>query len=128
MRKTVYTLTMVCLILIPSEGLLQAQMKEGITKPEMMFGDVSRTGSPFSKDPHVIYFGGRYLMYYSIPPYSDKSNPVQGWGIGIAESIDLVNWKKTGEISPSAAYESKGLCAPCALVIHGEVNFLISPD
>ena len=63
MRKTVHTLTLVCLILIPAEGLLQAQMKEGMTKPEMMFGDVSRTGSPFSKDPHVIYFRGRYLMY-----------------------------------------------------------------
>ncbi len=122
MRKTVHTLTLVCLILIPAEGLLQAQMKEGMTKPEMMFGDVSRTGSPFSKDPHVIYFRGRYLMYYSIPPYSDKSNPVQGWGIGIAESTDLVNWRKTGEISPSAAYESKGLCAPCALIINGRVN------
>jgi len=33
MRKTVHTLTLVCLILIPAEGLLQAQMKEGMTKP-----------------------------------------------------------------------------------------------
>ncbi len=39
----------------------------------MMFGDTSRTGSPFSKDPHVIFFNGRYLMYYSIASYKDKS-------------------------------------------------------
>jgi len=90
--------------------------------PEMMFGDTSRTGSPFSKDPHVIYFGSRYMMYYSIQPYKDKSNPVKGLGIGIAESTDLVTWKKIGEITPAAEYESKGLCAPCALVIDGKVH------
>ncbi len=57
----------------------------------MYFGDTTRTGIPFSKDPHVTSFGGRYLMYYSIQPYRDKDNPVSGWGIGIAESRDLVN-------------------------------------
>lgn len=122
MRKLVQTVALVCFVLISAEGFLPAQGKEEMIKSDMMYGDVSRTGSPFSKDPHVIYFGGRYLMYYSIPPYSDKSNPVQGWGIGIAESSDLVNWRKTGEISPSAAYENKGLCAPCAIVIDGRVN------
>ena len=90
--------------------------------PVMMFGDTSRTGTPFSKDPHVISFGGRYLMYYTVRPYKDLSNPVQGFGIGIAESRDLVNWAKIGEISPSADYESKGLCAPCARVIDGKVH------
>lgn len=88
----------------------------------MYFGDTSRTGVPFSKDPHVISFGGRYLMYYSIQPYRDKDHPVSGWGIGIAESRDLVNWQKTGEIIPAADYESKGLCAPCARVINGRVH------
>jgi sucrose-6-phosphate hydrolase SacC (GH32 family) len=88
----------------------------------MMFGDTSRTGKPFSKDPHVIVFGGRYLMYYSIQPFSDPSNPVKGWGIGIAESSDLVNWKKISEMVPSADYEAKGLCAPGALVIDKRVH------
>ncbi len=92
------------------------------TRPEMMFGDTTRTGAPFSKDPHVIKFEGRYLMYYSIRPYKDTSNPVQGWGIGIAESTNLNHWEKCGEISPSAEYESKGLCAPCAIVIDGKVH------
>lgn len=88
----------------------------------MHFGDTSRTGTPFSKDPHVISFGGRYLMYYSIQAYRDKDNPVPGWGIGIAESRDLVNWQKTGEIVPAADYEAMGLCAPCARVINGRVH------
>jgi len=88
----------------------------------MLFGDTSRTGTPFSKDPHVISFGGRYLMYYSIQPYSDKNNPVKGWGIGIAESMDLIKWRKTGEIVPAADYEANGICAPCARVINGRVH------
>jgi beta-1,2-mannobiose phosphorylase / 1,2-beta-oligomannan phosphorylase len=90
--------------------------------PVMMFGDTTRTGSPFSKDPHVIRFGESYLMYYTVRPYKDVSNPVKGLGIGIAESRDLVNWKKIGEITPSAGYESNGLCAPCARVIDGRVH------
>lgn len=66
----------------------------------MMFGDTTRKGIPFSKDPHVIKFKEKYIMYYSVPPYSNKSNPIKGWGIGIAESNDLINWRKIGEIIP----------------------------
>jgi len=90
--------------------------------PEMYFGDTSRIGVPYAKDPYVINFQRRYLMYYSIPPYKDNSNPVQGWGIGVAESRDLNKWTKVGEIVPEGEYEKKGLCAPCALVIDGKVN------
>lgn len=89
---------------------------------KMMFGDTSRTGVPYSKDPHVIKFENRYLMYFSIPPYKDKSNPIQGWNIGIAESNDLIHWEKIAEITPKGEYESKGLCAPCARVIDGKVH------
>lgn len=92
------------------------------SQQKMMFGDTSRKGVPYSKDPHVIKFGNRYLMYFSIPPFADKSNPIQGWNIGIAESTDLINWTKTAEITPAGGVESKGLCAPCALVIRGKVH------
>jgi len=101
---------------------LHAQPQPAGTDPKMMFGDVSRTGTPFSKDPHVIKFRGRYLMYYSIPQHRDVTNPVKGWGIGIAESRDLTCWEKIGEIIPSADYEEKGICAPCARVIKGKVH------
>lgn len=90
--------------------------------PQMMFGDTTRTGLPFCKDPHVIHCKGRYLMYYSLPPY--KNNPQSGWNIGIAESQDLIHWNKIGEITPTpeADYEKKGICAPGALVRNGMVH------
>ena len=66
--------------------------------PKMMFGDTSRIGIPFAKDPHVIKFKGRYLMYYSIPAYLDKSNPIPGWGVGMAASKDVQKWHKVAEV------------------------------
>ena len=91
-------------------------------RPAMMFGDTSRIGVPYSKDPHVVNFKGNYLMYYSIPPL--KGDPSSGWNIGIARSKDLNNWTKVGEITPApgADYEKKGLCAPGALVKDGKVH------
>ncbi len=90
--------------------------------PRMMYGDTTRIGLPHCKDPHVVNFKGRYLMYYSLPPYRD--NPQSGWNIGIAESHNLVDWVKVGEITPApgAEYEEKGLCAPGALVRDGVVH------
>lgn len=113
MPKPICLLLLFQLILFP----IHSQKTE-----KMMFGDTSRTGIPFSKDPHVVDFKGRYLMYYSIPP--EKGNPNSGWNIGIAESKDLIHWEKIGEITPQAdaEYEKKGLCAPGALVKDGQVN------
>ena len=91
---------------------------------QMMFGDSFRDGIPFAKDPHVISFGGRYLMYYSVRGYNDKAGISHGWGVGVAESKDLKNWKRIGEVNtdPEATYEAKGFAAPCALVIDGKVH------
>jgi len=36
--------------------------------PALKWGDTSMTGRSFSKDPDVIRFQGRYLMYFSMPP------------------------------------------------------------
>lgn len=85
----------------------------------MMFADSSRTGVPFSKDPHVLKFNGRYFLYFSIPPKKDGST---GWGIGIAESKDLTVWKKTGEINPTQPAEEKGICAPGGFVEGGKIH------
>lgn len=91
--------------------------------PRMMFSDSSRIGAPYAKDPHVIKFKGRYLMYYSIPGKKTSDSWV-GWGIGVAESSNLIDWKKIGEINPlkNADYEQKGICAPSAIVIKGKVH------
>lgn len=59
-------------------------------QPRMMYEDTSRRGVPFSKDPHVVNFQGRYLMYYTLPPRLDylvlvltlASHPVKIWLIG----------------------------------------------
>lgn len=112
----------ICTLLTIS--ILVAVFTGSAQKTAMMFGDTKRLGVPFAKDPHVIKFEGRFLMYYSVPGYTDKTGKLHGWGIGIAESKDLVNWKRTGEVNtdPAAAYESKGMAAPCALVIGRKVH------
>jgi beta-1,2-mannobiose phosphorylase / 1,2-beta-oligomannan phosphorylase len=122
MGKMKFRTATIFIFLFFFSAFTSAQTKIAGKQPGMLFGDTTRTGLPFSKDPYVIRFHNRYLMYYSIPPYKDRSNPVQGWGIGIAESSDLYNWKHKGEINPDGDYEKKGLAAPCALVINDQVH------
>jgi len=84
-------------------------------RPSMYYADTSY-GRPFAKDPDVEWFQGRYLMYYSMNRGED------GFAVGIAESNDLVNWTKIGEVPPAADYESKGLAAPAAMVRDGRLH------
>ncbi len=91
----------------------------------MKWADSSRLGRSLSKDPNVIEFGGRYLMYFSLPPFDPKlapANAPSGWSVGIAESRDLLNWKKVGELWPEQECEKKGLCTPSAIVLDGKVH------
>ena len=110
MRNLLYLL----LLLLSANVMAQSSKQE----PKMKFGDTSRLGRPFSKDPHVVNFKGKYLMYCSTPP-NDK---FKGWGIGIAESNDLTNWKPIDHIAAEYDYEAKGLCAPGALVRNDTVH------
>jgi predicted GH43/DUF377 family glycosyl hydrolase len=91
---------------------------------KMMFSDSLRDGIPFAKDPYVIRFEGRFLMYYSVHGYTDKLGNPHGWGVGIAESSDLKNWKRIGEVNTDqgATCEAKGIAAPCSLVADGKVQ------
>ena len=109
--KNIVKIGLACLLYSSSIGLLWAQ--------QMMFADSSRLGRPFSKDPHVVDFGGRYLMYFSVPPIPDQAG---GWGIAIAESDDLIHWEYVGEIEATERYEKNGFCAPGALVKDGKVH------
>jgi len=84
-------------------------------RPRMYYTDESYDRS-FAKDPDVVKFNGRYLMYYSIHRGKD------GLAIGIAQSDNLTDWKKVGEILPAADYERKGLAAPGAMVRDGKVH------
>jgi len=87
-------------------------------KETMMFADSSRRGVPFSKDPHVIRFGGRYLLYSSLPGINGSNV----WEIGIAESNDLIHWRTSGIIQVQEPYEKNGICAPCVIVKDGKVH------
>ncbi|MEJ7560076.1 MAG: family 43 glycosylhydrolase [Pedobacter sp.] len=92
------------------------------TKPKMYFTDTSESNIHIAKDPIVVKFRGRYLMYYSKQTFQNERDGMQGWNIGIAQSKDLYTWKKVAEITPKASYEQKGLCAPGAIVKDGKVH------
>lgn len=80
--------------------------------PEMHYGDTDIVGRPYSKDPYVIFFKGKYWMYYSVPDELKKE-----WYIGVATSLDLINWDKVGNIKgQKGTVEEKGICAPSALI------------
>ncbi len=109
--------------LIIAAGALFAIHAE--TLPEMKWADTTRLGKPYSKDPSVVRFRDRYLMYFSLPPFDPKlapTNAPKGWSIGIAESRDLSGWKKVAELWPEQQCDRNGLCAPGALVLEGRVH------
>jgi predicted GH43/DUF377 family glycosyl hydrolase len=87
-------------------------------KPEMYYGDTEISNRPFSKDPYVIFFKGKYWMYYSVPDEQKKE-----WFIGVATSLDLKNWNKIGNIKgQKGSVEEKGICAPSALIKDGNLH------
>jgi len=88
-------------------------------RPRMYFADTA-SGRPFSKDPAVVRFKGRYWLYYSLPPYKGKAS--KGWTIGVATSHNLVDWQKVGELHNTGEAERNGFCAPGAIVLGGRVH------
>ncbi len=84
----------------------------------MPWGDSSRLGRPFSKDPSVLQVGDAYRMYVSLPPFPGS----KAWGIGIAESPDRLRWRLAHTIEPVGAVEAGGICAPCALELDGRTH------
>lgn len=85
---------------------------------QMMYADSSRHGIPFSKNPHVIRFEGRYLMYSSVLPVKGS----EAREIEITASKDLVHWKNVGFLRIQEEYEKNGISAPGVLVINGQVH------
>lgn len=86
---------------------------------QMMFTDNS-SGVSIAKDPAVVWFHGKYMMYYSVTP--DRKNPEMGWGIGIAQSNDLKNWVIWGKMKQEGKLEEKGICAPGAMVYDDKIH------
>ncbi|MBR0066222.1 MAG: hypothetical protein IJQ00_01395, partial [Kiritimatiellae bacterium] len=62
----------------------------------MLYGDTTRLGRPFAKDPTVIRHDGKYFMYYSECSYAKGRAPKDlpkyrtWWWGGIATSTNLV--------------------------------------
>lgn len=80
----------------------------------MLFTNESR--NHFAKDPAVVHFQDRYLMYYSLR-YDDGR-----FGVGIAASTDLETWQPCGEVPLDAPCETNGIAAPGAVVLDGRVH------
>lgn len=119
-----HQLGVICLLLLMRVSPAAAQADKTAAKgslPRLHWADASRNGRYFSKDPAVIRFHGRYLLYYSMPPSTNPSLP-NGWAIGIAESRDLVKWVKAGELLPEQECEQTGICAPDAIVLDEQVH------
>lgn len=98
------------------------------------WGDTSRRGRPFAKDPSVVSFRGRHLLYLSLPPAEAAARapeapagpPVDaGWGVAIAESTDLVDWRIVGELPRLGDADANGRAAPGAVVIDGRVHLFV---
>lgn len=76
----------------------------------------------FAKDPAAVWFGGRYLLYHTTVG-GVTGDPVEtGTGIGIAESADLEQWRVIGNVPPTQPCERRGICAPGAVVLEGNVH------
>lgn len=87
----------------------------------MHFADAI-SGRQYSKDPAVVRFGGKYFMYYSLPPCNNDSVDMKGWSIGIAVSDDLENWNVIKRLLPKKSYEQNGFCAPGAIILDNKVH------
>ena len=92
---------------------------DAVETPRMHFADTA-SGRPFSKDPAVVKFRGRYWLYYSLPPYEEKATP--GWSIGVATSENLVDWTKVAELPKAGEAERNGFCAPGAIVLDDRIH------
>ncbi len=90
-------------------------LADNVDRPRMYYTDTT-FGGAFAKDPDVVRFNGRYYMYYT------TNRPGRGIAVGIAESTDMIDWTKVGDMLPEQDCEKKGLGAPAAIVLGGKVH------
>ena len=95
-------------------------------QPSMNWGDTECRHVPFAKDPSVIWFGGHYLLYYSIPT-SEDGRQNDWWAIGIAASTDLVHWSRVGRILTQQPYQQKGLVNGRVILLGDAFIFSTTP-
>lgn len=125
-------LILVLLLMVFTAGDIQAgKPRKVVLEPTAMrYGDLSRSTLPFAKDPTVIEYGGRYLMYYTIQAYEKGMKPAdvaplqEGWNAAIAESHDGLNWTRVGDLDLRDSQGNRiwGCIAPCVKILDGEIH------
>ena len=95
----------------------------------MKFGDSAQRGTPYAKDPTVIRHDGRYLMYYSVrncdkDHFHEGDDPIRlkSWWGAVAESTNLVDWTRIGDIEISDSRFISAAVAPCVKKIDGKIH------
>lgn len=90
----------------------------------MLFCDTTGAKPRFAKDPCVVRFAGRYLMYYSVWLRAEgetsaewASSAGERLGIGIAASPNLESWEIIGRVPIAGGCEARGIGAPGAVVL-----------
>ena len=87
---------------------------ESIRNPTMKWAETT-----FSKDPSVVRFHEKYLLYYSFFEKNQEGKPILV--IGIASSTNLTDWHFEKHILPMQEVDQNGLGAPCAKVWRNRV-------
>lgn len=87
----------------------------------MRFTD-AHSGRNFAKDPAVIRFQGRYLMYYTTWPSPKEEEQGLTLLIGMAESDNMEDWRILGLLPLTQECEGRGVGAPAAFVRDGTVH------
>jgi predicted GH43/DUF377 family glycosyl hydrolase len=108
---------LICLMIITSFSTFSQRFSIDLNS-KMMYADSTRRAKPFSKNPYVIRFKNRYLMYSSVLPVIGS----EAREIEITESYDLKHWRNVGFLNIQEPYERNGISAPCALVIKDKVH------
>ena len=85
----------------------------------MLFTDKCGTREAFAKDPAVIHFDGRYLLYYSV---YERFGERELFTVGIAASGDMDNWEIIGRLPITQECEANGIAAPAAYVENGKIH------
>ncbi|MCP4642675.1 MAG: family 43 glycosylhydrolase, partial [bacterium] len=92
-----------------------AGAEEAFEKPAMHYTDEVE-GRLFAKDPDVARLNGAYFMYYT------ARRPDKALAIGVAQSDDLIHWRKVGDVLPEQECEKNGVAAPGAIVLDNRVH------
>lgn len=110
---TFTSLVLTCIVLGTTPTKASEPKATSMSTPRVYYGHP--TGR-HTKDPSVVEFKGRYIMYHSLQRADGT------WSCAAAESSNLLNWKDRGTLDLKVPSGKVGAAAPDALVHNGEVH------